>query len=539
MIIERALLRVSKPVVLIAEELSPATLSALGPDFEIRNCDGSDREQLLGELKRGVDAVLIRSATKMDSEAISVAKGLKVIARAGVGLDNVDIPAATTAGVMVVNAPTSNIVSAAELAIALLLASARNIAPAFATLKKGKWARSKYTGAELFEKTLGIVGFGRIGQLVAHRMQAFGMNVIAYDPYLQPARAAQLGVDLVPLDELLSNSDFISIHLPKTKETANLIGIEALKKVKPTVRIINAARGGVLDENALFEALKENRVAGAGLDVFATEPCIDSPLFTLENVVATPHLGASTDEAQERAGIAVAESVRKALAGELVPDAVNVKGGIIHEEIRPALPLVEKLAQIATALIDESPVAIEVLVKGEISAHDCSVLASSALKGALAATGAEDVTYVNAPGLAQERGLTSNVITDPVSPEYRNAIEIRAAFSNGAHISVEGTLMGIRQVEKIIAIDKFDLDLQPADYLLFLRYTDRPGVVGIVGDTLGKAGINIASMQVARSSAGGDALMAITIDSAVAKDLVKNVGDATKANLARTVTLRS
>ncbi|MFM9141515.1 MAG: phosphoglycerate dehydrogenase [Actinomycetota bacterium] len=539
MIIERALLRVSKPVVLIAEELSPATLSALGPDFEIRNCDGSDREQLLGELKRGVDAVLIRSATKMDSEAISVAKGLKVIARAGVGLDNVDIPAATTAGVMVVNAPTSNIVSAAELAIALLLASARNIAPAFATLKKGKWARSKYTGAELFEKTLGIVGFGRIGQLVAHRMQAFGMNVIAYDPYLQPARAAQLGVDLVPLDQLLSNSDFISIHLPKTKETANLIGIDALKKVKPTVRIINAARGGVLDENALFEALKDNRVAGAGLDVFATEPCIDSPLFTLENVVATPHLGASTDEAQERAGIAVAESVRKALAGELVPDAVNVKGGIIHEEIRPALPLVEKLAQIATALIDELPVAIEVLVKGEISAHDCSVLASSALKGALAATGAEDVTYVNAPGLAQERGLTSNVITDPVSPEYRNAIEIRAAFSNGAHISVEGTLMGIRQVEKIIAIDKFDLDLQPADYLLFLRYTDRPGVVGIVGDTLGKAGINIASMQVARSSAGGDALMAITIDSAVAKDLVKNVGDATKANLARTVTLRS
>ena len=539
MIIERALLRVSKPVVLIAEELSPATLSALGPDFEIRNCDGSDREQLLGELKRGVDAVLIRSATKMDSEAISVAKGLKVIARAGVGLDNVDIPSATTAGVMVVNAPTSNIVSAAELAIALLLASARNIAPAFATLKKGKWARSKYTGAELFEKTLGIVGFGRIGQLVAHRMQGFGMNVIAYDPYLQPARAAQLGVDLVSLDDLLAKSDFITIHLPKTKETANLIGVEALKKVKPTVRIINAARGGVLDENALFEALKENRVAGAGLDVFATEPCIDSPLFTLENVVATPHLGASTDEAQERAGIAVAESVRKALAGELVPDAVNVKGGIIHEEIRPALPLVEKLAQIATALIDELPVAIEVLVKGEISAHDCSVLASSALKGALAATGAEDVTYVNAPGLAQERGLTSNVITDPVSPEYRNAIEIRAAFSNGAHISVEGTLMGIRQVEKIIAIDKFDLDLQPADYLLFLRYTDRPGVVGIVGDTLGKAGINIASMQVARSSAGGDALMAITIDSAVAKDLVKNVGDATKANLARTVTLRS
>lgn len=538
MTIERVQQHVSKPVVLIAEELSPATVSALGPDFEIRNCDGSDRGQLLTELKRGVDAVLIRSATKMDAEAISSAKGLKVIARAGVGLDNVDIPSATTAGVMVVNAPTSNIVSAAELAIALLLASARNIAPAYSALKKGKWARSKYTGAELFEKTLGIVGFGRIGQLVAQRMQGFGMNVIAFDPYLQPARAAQLGVDLVSLDQLLAESDFITIHLPKTKETANLIGVEALQKVKPNVRIINAARGGVLDEDALFEALKDGRVAGAGLDVFTTEPCTDSPLFSLENVVATPHLGASTDEAQERAGIAVAVSVRKALSGELVPDAVNVKGGEIHEEIRPALPLVEKLSQLATSLIDELPVSIEVLVKGEISSRDCSVLASSALKGALVATGAEDVTYVNAPGLAQERGLTSTVITDPVSPEYRNAIAIRAAFSNGAHISVEGTLMGIRQIEKIIAIDKFDLDLQPADYLLFLRYKDRPGVVGTVGETLGRAGINIASMQVARNSAGGDALMAITVDSSVSESMVKDVGEATKANLARTVSLK-
>jgi D-3-phosphoglycerate dehydrogenase len=251
MITRRDLRRVAKPKVLIAEELSPATLDALGPEFEIINCDGANRSELLACLSSGVDAVLIRSATKMDSEAISAAKGLKVIARAGVGLDNVDIPAATAAGVMVVNAPTSNIVSAAELAIALLLASARHLSPAHAALKSGKWARSKYTGAELFEKTLGVVGFGRIGQLVAHRMQAFGMKVIAYDPYLQPAKAAALGVDLVSLDDLLANSDFITIHLPKTKETANLIGDAALSKVKPTVRIINAARGGVLDEAAL------------------------------------------------------------------------------------------------------------------------------------------------------------------------------------------------------------------------------------------------------------------------------------------------
>ena len=537
MITKREVLRVGKPVVLIAEELSAATLDALGPDFEVRNCDGANRAELLAALGAGVDAVLIRSATKMDGEAIAAAKGLKVIARAGVGLDNVDIPAATAAGVMVVNAPTSNIVSAAELAISLLLASARFISPAHAALKAGKWARSKYTGAELFEKTLGVVGFGRIGQLVAHRMQAFGMNVVAYDPYLQPAKAAQLGVELVELDELLTRSDFITIHLPKTKETANLIGVQALKKVKKEVRIINAARGGVLDEAALYDAIVEGRVAGAGLDVYVTEPCTDSPLFQLDQVVATPHLGASTDEAQERAGIAVAVSVRKALAGELVPDAVNVKGGAIHDEIRPSLPLVEKMAQIATAIAGETPVSMEITVKGDISGHDSSILAISALKGVLVASGCEDVTYVNAPALAVERGVTSNVSTTPDSPEYRSMISLHAALSNGKSIKVDGTLMGIRKVEKIIAIDNFDLDLPPTDNLLFLRYADKPGVVGAVGNALGSSKINIAGMQVARESAGGSALMAITVDSPVSDAVAEAVKKETGADLVRSVTL--
>ena len=537
MITKREVQRVAKPVVLIAEELSAATLDALGPDFEVRNCDGANRAELLEALGKGVDAVLIRSATKMDAEAIAAAKGLKVIARAGVGLDNVDIPAATAAGVMVVNAPTSNIVSAAELAISLLLASARFISPAHAALKNGKWARSKYTGAELFEKTLGIVGFGRIGQLVAHRMQAFGMNVIAYDPYLQPARAAQLGVELVELDDLLKRSDFITIHLPKTKETANLIGVEALKKVKKEVRIINAARGGVLDEAALYDAITEGRVAGAGLDVYVTEPCTDSPLFQLDQVVATPHLGASTDEAQERAGIAVAVSVRKALAGELVPDAVNVKGGAIHDEIRPSLPLVEKMAQIATAIAGELPVSMEISVKGDISGHDSSVLAISALKGALQATGSEDVTYVNAPGLAAERGVTSNVTTTADSPEYRSMISLHAALASGHQIKVDGTLMGIKKVEKIIAIDGFDLDLPPTENLLFLRYTDKPGVVGAVGNTLGSAKINIAGMQVAREAAGGKALMALTVDSPVSDAVTETIKKEISADLVRSVSL--
>ena len=539
MITRRELQRVAKPVVLIAEELSPATLDALGPDFEVRNCNGADRSELLVALSKGVDAVLIRSATKMDAEAISTAKGLKVIARAGVGLDNVEIPAATAAGVMVVNAPTSNIVSAAELAIGLLLASARFISPAHAALRGGKWARSKYTGAELFEKTLGVVGFGRIGQLVAHRMQAFGMDVVAYDPYLQPAKAAQLNVKLVELDELLKVSDFITIHLPKTKETANLIGTEALKKVKPTVRIINAARGGVLDESALYEALKNGKVAGAGLDVFATEPCTDSPLFTLDNVVATPHLGASTDEAQERAGIAVAISVRKALSGELVPDAVNVKGGVIDEAVRPALPLVEKLAQVATALASDVIVSLDVEVRGEISALDVSVLSTSALKGGLIAMGCEDVTYVNAPNLAAERSVTSAVMTDPESPDHRNLVSVRAACADGSQVFVSGTLMGIKQTQKIVAIDKLDLDLKPTNNLLFLRYTDIPGVVGIVGNALGKLKINIADMQVGRTQEGGQALMALTVDSVIPKEVIEIIAKETGASLVRFVNLVS
>jgi D-3-phosphoglycerate dehydrogenase len=309
---------VTRPVVLIAEELSPATVEALGPDFEIRHTNGADRAQLLPAIA-DVDAILIRSATKVDAEALAAAKKLKVVARAGVGLDNVDVKAATQAGVMVVNAPTSNITSAAELAVALLLASARRVPAANESLKKGEWKRSKYSGVELFEKTVGIVGLGKIGVLVAQRLAAFGMNVIAYDPYVQAGRAAQMGVRLATLDELLATSDFISVHLPKTPETIGLIGDEQLHKVKPEVIIVNAARGGIVDEQALYTALKEGRVAGAGLDVFASEPCTDSPLFEFENVVVTPHLGASTDEAQEKAGIAVAKSVRLALSGELVP----------------------------------------------------------------------------------------------------------------------------------------------------------------------------------------------------------------------------
>src|SRR5215217_3706616 len=279
---------VTRPVVLIAEELSPATVEALGPDFEIRHANGADRAELLPAIA-DVDAILVRSATKVDTEALTAARRLKVVARAGVGLDNVDVKAATQNGVLVVNAPTSNIVSAAELAVALMLAAARHISPAHAALTHGEWKRSRYTGIELYEKTVGIVGLGRIGVLVAQRLSGFGMNVVAYDPYVQAGRAAQMGVRMVSLDELLAEADFMSVHLPKTPETLGLIGDDELAKAKASLVLVNAARGGIVDEEALFDALKTGRIAAAGLDVFAKEPCTDSPLFELENVVATPH----------------------------------------------------------------------------------------------------------------------------------------------------------------------------------------------------------------------------------------------------------
>ena len=366
----------------------------------------------------------MRSATKVDAEALDAAKPLKVVARAGVGLDNVDVAKATQNGVMVVNAPTSNIVSAAELAVGLLLAAARNIAPASASLRGGEWKRSKYSGIELFEKTLGIVGFGKIGVLVAQRLSAFGMNVIAYDPFVQAGRAAQLGVRLVPLDELMAEADFITVHLPKTPETAGLIDAEQLARCKPTAVIVNAARGGIVDETALYDALKEGRIAAAGLDVFTKEPCTDSPLFELDNVVATPHLGASTEEAQEKAGISVADSVRLALSGELVPDAVNVQGGVIAEDVRPGIPLTEKLGRIFSALAGEIAQQLDVEVRGEITQHDVQVLELAALKGVFVDGVEETVSYVNAPLLAEERGLAVRLVTDPESPDHRSLVTL-------------------------------------------------------------------------------------------------------------------
>ena len=520
----------AKPIVLIAEELSPATVEALGPDFDVRNVDGTDRAALLSELAEA-SAVLIRSATQMDPEAIAAAKNLKVIARAGVGLDNVDIKAATSAGVMVVNAPTSNIISAAELTVGHILSLARHIPAAHGALAQGQWKRSKYTGVELYEKTIGIIGLGRIGALITARMQAFGTNIVAYDPYITSARAQQLGVTLLSLDELLAQSDFITIHMPKTPETTGMISTEQFALMKPTAFIVNVARGGLIDEDALYAALKSNRIAGAGLDVFVSEPPKDSPLLALENVIVTPHLGASTDEAQEKAGVSVAKSVRLALDGELVPDAVNVAGGVIDPTVRPGIPLMEKLGQVFSGLATSPLTSVDVEVRGEIAELDVSVLKLAALKGIFSNIVSESVSYVNAPLLAEQRGVDVRLIKDAESEEYRNLLTIRGALSDGSQVSVSGTLTGAKQIAKIVEINGYDVEVPIAEHLIVMVYTDRPGIVAVYGKEFGDAEINIAGMQIARQKAGGQALSVLIVDSPVPDGLLEKVRVAIDASV--------
>jgi D-3-phosphoglycerate dehydrogenase len=525
---------VPQPVVLIAEELSPATVDALGPDFDVRSVDGTDRPALLAALA-DASAVLVRSATKVDAEAIAAAPNLKVVARAGVGLDNVDIKAATAAGVMVVNAPTSNIISAAELTVGHILSLARHIPAAHNALAQGKWKRSAYTGVELYEKTVGIIGLGRIGALITARLQAFGTNVVAYDPYVTSARAQQLGVQLLSLDELLAQSDFITIHMPKTPETTGMIGTEQLALMKPSAFIVNVARGGLIDEEALHDALVAKTIAGAGLDVFVSEPPTDSPLLALENVIVTPHLGASTDEAQEKAGVSVAKSVRLALGGELVPDAVNVAGGVIDPYVRPGIPLVEKLGQVFSGLTHSPLTSVDVEVHGDLSDYDVSVFRLAALKGIFSNVVSETVSYVNAPLLAEQRGIEVRLIVDATSEEYRNVITLRGALSDGSQISVSGTLTGTKQIEKIVEINGYDVEVPIAEHHIVMLYRDRPGIVAVYGQRFGRADINIAGMQIARREAGGEALSVLTVDSRVSDDLLDEISREIEARVLRSI----
>jgi len=464
---------------------------------------GLTPEQLLAAVP-GAAALIIRSATTVTAEVLEAGRDLQVVGRAGIGLDNVDVATATRRGVMVVNAPQSNVLSAAEHTMALLLAQARNIPQAHAALVAGRWERAKWEGVELSDKTLGIIGLGRIGRLVAQRALAFGMRLVAYDPFVSPERARQVSVDLVDLDRLVEVADFVTIHVAKTPDTIGLVGADLLARAKPGIRIINVARGGIVDEAALAEAIRSGHVGGAALDVFDAEPTTESPLFGLDSVVVTPHLGASTREAQDKAGDTIAEMVGLALAGEFVPFAVNVSAAEAAETVRPFLPLAERLGSLFSGLAGGLPPVVSVEYQGQLADYDTRILTLSVLRGMFGAVSDEPVTYVNAPQMAAEHGVEIRETSSSTARDYVNLVTIR-----GGDHAIAGTTVGLRGDPRIVMVDDHACDVPPAAHMVFIRNDDRPGMIGVVGTLLGDAGVNIADMGVGQSPEGASALMVL------------------------------
>jgi len=522
--------------VLVTEPLSESGLALLRQDYDVDVKPELAKEGLADAIAP-YSGLIVRSQTKVTEEVLDRAEWLKVIGRAGIGLDNIDVEAATRRGVLVVNAPQSNIVSAAEHTIALMLAQARNIPQANSALKAGRWERERFQGVEVYGKTLGVIGLGRVGTMVAQRALAFGMRVVVYDRYVSKVRARQVGVDLMQNPEaLLVQSDVITIHLPRTPETEGLIGEREIALMREGARIVNTSRGGIVDERALVNALRDGRLGGAALDVFSEEPVPKShPLLVLDQVVATPHLGASTQEAQDKAGAAIAEMVRLALRGEFVPYAVNVPAaGEVSEQVRPFLPLAEKLGAILTGLAEAPVRSLEADYLGRLAEHDTRVLTLAALKGALARVVHEPVSFVNASMIARERGIGVSERKSTASRDYVNLMTLRAD-TEGGEVAVAGTLVGKRDGERLVQVYDFDIDMAPARHMAFFLYEDRPGVIGTVGSMLGSAGINIASMEVGRKEAGGPALMGLTVDSPIPSEVLAAIEQAVGAKQAHSI----
>ena len=510
----------ARPRVLVAESLAASGLDymrANGLEVDVRT--GMSPAELREALP-GAVALVIRSATQVDDAALDAARDLVLVGRAGIGLDNVDVEAATRRGVMVVNAPQSNVLSAAEHTVALLLAQARNIPQADTDLKGGEWNRSRWEGVELHGKTLGVVGLGRVGVLVAQRLLAFGMQLLAYDPYVSADRARQLGVTLVPsLPDLVRQADFLTIHLPKTPETMGLVSAELLAHAKPTLRIVNTARGGIIDEDALADALREGRIAGAALDVFSAEPTTESPLFGLPNIVVTPHLGASTVEAQDKAGQTIAEQVVLALRGEFVPYAVNLAAKEASATVQPYLPLAERLGRLFTVLAGGAVETLDIAYEGEIADYDCRVLTLSVLKGALGVITDEPVSFVNAPQLAESRGVAVRESMSSSALDYVNLVTLRGRVGD-RDVHCAGTIFGKRDAMRIVGILDHTVDIPPSGHLLVVRNSDTPGMIGKVATAVGDSGINIDDMDVGTNAVGEAALMVLALDRAVPPTVV-------------------
>jgi len=493
----------------VTERIAASGIDALrAAGHEVDESMGPSPAELVDAVK-GAAALIVRSATQVTAEVLEAGDDLVVVGRAGIGLDNVDVEAATARGVMVVNAPLSNILSAAEQAMALLLAQARNVPQANASLKSGKWERSKFEGVELSGKTLGVIGLGRVGALVAQRAMAFGMRLVAYDPFVSPERAAHMGVELVELEELMAASDFVSIHLPKNASTIGLVDAKLLAKSKPGQRIVNTARGGIIVEDDLVEAIRNGPVQGAALDVFATEPCTDSPLFELDSVVVAPHLGASTVEAQDKAGVTIAEQVLLALDGQFVPFAVNVAAGEVSDVARPFMGLAEQLGRFFSWLHDDVPTPFEVHFQGELAGAGTSILTLCVLKGVCSVRSDAIVSYVNAPQHAAATGIEWTESSSIQSPDFVSVLTVRSATH-----SVSGTLatVGMRTEPRIVTVDDHTVEIPPAAHMLVVANDDRPGMIGFVGTELGLANVSISCMAVGPSPTTQTALMVLSCD---------------------------
>ena len=501
--------------VLVREEIAPAGVELLRSRFDVDEDSSSDLAGIIGNY----DAIVIRSATKLTADLIAKGTNLKVIGRAGVGIDNVDVDAATRQGIVVANAPESNVVSAAEHTVGLLVALARNIPQAHAALVEGRWEREKWGGVELAEKTLGILGFGRIGQQVARRGVGLQMRVVAYDPFVAADRFRELGVEQDTLDGVLSRADFLTLHLPANDETRSVIDTKSIAKMKAGVRIVNAARGDLVDEGALVAALESGKVAGAALDVFPHEP-YDGPLLGAPNLIVTPHLAASTDEAQDRAGVIVAEQVVAALEGGLVSNAVNIPsvGAEDLEVLGPFVPLAASLGRLALELVRGEVTKIGIEYYGDLAEHDTRLLTVAALNGAFRGRVDQLVNYVNAPHIAAERGIEVVEERRRTSRDFTNLIAVSAG-----EVRVAGTTIGHDHRQWLVSAFGFELEIELAPRMIFLTYDDVPGVIGRVGTLLGEAGVNIANMAVSRNRERGKALMALSIDTPAAAEVIERL----------------
>ncbi len=530
--------------VLVKEKIGESGVQLLrDAGFEVElgvDWDDGELDHRIGEF----DGILIRSGTRLDAELLDRADRLKVVGRAGVGVDNVDVEAATKRGVVVANAPQSNVITAAEHTMAMLLALVRKVPQAHRSLTGGAWDRSSFSGVELYEKTLGVLGFGRIGQLVAQRALGFGMHVIAFDAYVAGERFRELGVERADSsDELYARADFITIHLPVTPETENWLDAEAFSKMKDGARIVNVARGTLIVEEALREALDSGRVAGAALDVFRNEPVTEHPLFGYPNVVVTPHLGASTAEATDRAGYQAAEQVVAALTGGVVMSAVNVPAVAAEdiEALGPFLPLALNLGRLATALAEGTSVdAIEIEYLGRIAERDTRLLTVQVLKGALRGHTEEEVNDVNAPAIAEERGIAVSQTSTSHARDFTDLVRV-TVVSAGVRTRVVGTTLGRLHRPHLLEAWGSRFNVQFEQHFAIFRYEDRPGMLGRVGTTLGQEGINIVSAAVGRppeaEAEGGGAVMLVTADSPIPKEVVDHIVATDGFHRGRTVSL--